>query len=73
MDSKIPMDAAIQKTKKVKKNMQRDDITAPPFHDFVGAKLKSYYAQIASEPIPDRFTELLKQLDSQAEAGKKKL
>jgi Anti-sigma factor NepR len=72
MDDKTPMDAAIRKVKKTGKSMQRNDSPAPPFHDFVGAKLKSYYAQIASEPIPDRFTELLKQLDTQTEAGKKK-
>jgi Anti-sigma factor NepR len=72
MHDKTPADAAIRKLEKTKKSMQRNDIPAPPFHDFVGAKLKSYYAQIASEPIPDRFTELLKQLDTQADAGKKK-
>lgn len=73
MDDKPKMDAVIRKPKKTKKTMQqRNDISAPPFHDFVGAKLKSYYAQITSEPIPDRFTELLKQLDSQTRGEKKK-
>lgn len=72
MDEKTPLDAAIQKAKKTEKSMQRDDSSAPQFHDFVGTKLKSYYAQIASEPIPDRFTELLKQLDMQTDAKKKK-
>jgi hypothetical protein len=72
MDHKMQMDVAIQKTKKSKKSMQQKDIAAPPFHDFVGMKLKSYYSQIASEPIPDRFTELLKQLDMQTDADKKK-
>jgi Anti-sigma factor NepR len=72
MEEKKPMDAAIQKSKKSKAGVRRNNIPAPPFHDFVGAKLKSYYAQIASEPVPDRFTELLKQLDARTEAGKKK-
>jgi hypothetical protein len=73
MDDKPKMDAALRKPKKTKKTMQqRNESRDPPFHDFVGAKLKSYYAQITSEPIPDRFTELLKQLDSQPRGDKTK-
>jgi hypothetical protein len=73
MDDKTKMDAVIRKPKKTKNAMkQRNDSPAPPFHDFVGAKLKSYYAQITSEQIPDRFTELLKQLDAQPRGEKKK-
>jgi hypothetical protein len=72
MDDKPPMDAAARKPKKNKTRMAHTSIPAPPFHDFIGAKLKSFYAQIADEPIPDRFTELLKQLDAQSQNERKK-
>jgi Anti-sigma factor NepR len=39
---------------------------APPIHDMLGQKLKSYYAEIASEPIPDRLTALLAKLEAQS-------
>jgi hypothetical protein len=30
---------------------------------FLGEQLQTYYAQLMSEPVPDRFIQLLKQLD----------
>ena len=30
---------------------------------FLGEQLQTYYAQLMSEPVPDRFVQLLKQLD----------
>jgi Anti-sigma factor NepR len=39
---------------------------APPIHDLLSQKLKSYYAEIASEPIPDRLTALLAKLEAQS-------
>jgi Anti-sigma factor NepR len=35
-------------------------------HDMLGQKLKAYYAEIASEPIPERLTALLAQLEAQS-------
>ncbi|MBL8894200.1 MAG: hypothetical protein JNJ53_06335 [Rhizobiales bacterium] len=29
----------------------------------IGAKLRALYDEVAREPVPDRFVELLKQLD----------
>ena len=31
----------------------------------IGAKLRALYDEVAREPVPDRFIELLKQLDKQ--------
>lgn len=36
-----------------------------PVQDMLGQKLKAYYAEIASEPIPDRLTALLAKLEAQ--------
>jgi Anti-sigma factor NepR len=46
--------------------------TTPLVQDMIGARLKAYYARIAEEPIPERFTELLKQLDEQSSSNEKK-
>lgn len=40
---------------------------AAPIHDMLGEKLKAYYAEIASEPIPDRLTALLAKLEAQTQ------
>jgi hypothetical protein len=41
-------------------------------HERVGKKLKQVYADVAAEPIPDRFLDLIKQLesDNSSETGK---
>ena len=43
--------------------------SAPPLHDMLGRKLKAYYAEIASEPIPERLTALLAKLEAQSAEG----
>jgi Anti-sigma factor NepR len=38
--------------------------TLPPHvATFLGEQLQTYYTQLMSEPVPDRFVQLLKQLD----------
>jgi Anti-sigma factor NepR len=39
-------------------------------HDLVGEKLRAYYDQVASEPVPDRFEQLLKQLEAKSKKEK---
>jgi Anti-sigma factor NepR len=36
-------------------------------HDLLGNKLRDYYDQVAREPVPDRFVQLLKQLEAKGE------
>jgi hypothetical protein len=35
----------------------------PHVANFLGEQLQAYYAQLMSEPVPDRFVQLLAQLD----------
>lgn len=42
----------------------------PQVSDLIGQRLRNYYEEVANEPIPDRFMELLNQLDA-ASAAKK--
>jgi len=32
----------------------------------IGSRLRAYYDEVAREPVPDRFVELLKQLDDES-------
>jgi hypothetical protein len=32
----------------------------------IGSRLRAYYDEVAREPVPDRFVELLKQLDNES-------
>jgi hypothetical protein len=35
----------------------------------IGARLRALYDEVAQEPVPDRFVELLKQLDDKKPKG----
>ncbi|MEO1280481.1 MAG: NepR family anti-sigma factor [Pseudomonadota bacterium] len=52
---------------KLKTNREANAPSAPPLPDeavdAVSKKLKSDYGKLLSEPVPDRFLELLNQLD----------
>ena len=38
----------------------------PPVHDIIAARLRDYYDEVAKQPVPDRFVELLNQLEANA-------
>jgi hypothetical protein len=40
----------------------------PKVEAMIGAKLRSYYDTLMSEPVPDRIVELLRQLDAKERA-----
>lgn len=41
-----------------------------PTQAAIGKRLKGYYDEVATEPVPDRFLELLKELESAPDAKK---
>jgi hypothetical protein len=44
--------------------------TLPPHvATFLGEQLQAYYAHLMSEPVPDRFVQLLAQLDGKENGG----
>lgn len=44
----------------------------PLVHDIIALRLREYYDEIAKQPVPDRFVELLKRLDARiASEGEK--
>ena len=36
----------------------------PPVYDIIAARLRDYYDDVAKQPVPDRFVELLNQLEA---------
>ncbi len=40
----------------------------PPVYDMIGRRLRDYFDEVAKQPVPDRFLELLNQLDSKKES-----
>lgn len=44
--------------------------TKPEVADLIGQRLRNYYDEVARQPVPDRFTDLLNQLEA-ASAQKK--
>lgn len=39
----------------------------PEILDMIGRRLKDYYEDVAKQPVPDRFLELLRKLDKKGE------
>ncbi|MHC5652394.1 NepR family anti-sigma factor [Stappia sp.] len=38
-------------------------------HLRIGTQLKAYYDQVLTQPVPDRFDDLLRRLDEQSNSG----
>ncbi len=44
----------------------------PEATDLIGLQLRKYYDEVANQPVPDRFLNLLEELDEAASAKKQK-
>ena len=44
--------------------------TKPEVYDLIGKRLRVYFEEVSSQPVPDRFMELLSQLEAKAPAKK---
>ncbi len=42
----------------------------PEIHDLIGQRLRSFYDEVAQQPVPDRFVELLNQLEAKSSLKK---
>ena len=38
----------------------------PPVLDIIGRRLRDYYDEVARQPVPDRFVDLLNQLEAKS-------
>ena len=48
----------------------KGDIQQQPIQAHLGEQLKRYFSSIVSEPVPDRFSSLLDQLEERERAAK---
>jgi hypothetical protein len=53
------------------KGSELKDDTAQGASNAIGRRLKAYYEDVASEPVPDRFLSLLDALDAAEKGGPK--
>ena len=59
-----------------KKSMSEQTMVAvaasgkPQVYDIIGTRLRGYFDEVAKQPVPDRFLELLKQLDAASKPKK---
>ena len=58
--------------KKTDKKTEKMDQTPaqPEIHDLIGQRLRSFYDEVAKQPVPDRFVELLNQLEAKSSPKK---
>jgi Anti-sigma factor NepR len=42
----------------------------PEIYDLIGQRLRNYYDEVAKQPVPDRFTDLLNQLEAKTSSKK---
>ena len=40
--------------------------TQPEIYDLIGQRLRNYYDEVAKQPVPDRFVDLLNQLEAKS-------
>ena len=47
-----------------RKNRVHQTLARPEVSDLIGERLRTFYEEVAKQPVPDRFVELLKQLEA---------
>ena len=58
-----------KKTEKKTENMNHTP-AQPEIHDLIGQRLRSFYDEVAKQPVPDRFVDLLNQLEAKSSLKK---
>jgi hypothetical protein len=54
-----------KKTEKKIENMNHAP-NQPEIYDLIGQRLRNFYDEVAQQPVPDRFVELLNQLEAKS-------
>jgi hypothetical protein len=52
------------KTLKVKSDSMNQSLARPEVSDLIGQRLRKFYDGVSQQPVPDRFIDLLKKLES---------
>jgi hypothetical protein len=61
-----------KQNKKTEKKTEKMNLAPaqPEIHDLIGQRLRSFYDEVAMQPVPDRFVELLNQLEAKSSPKK---
>ncbi len=59
----------INKTEKKTEKMSHAP-NQPEIYDLIGQRLRTFYDEVAQQPVPDRFMELLNQLEAKSSQKK---
>ena len=54
-----------------KKDSMQQSVAKPEVSDLIGERLRSFYDDVAKQPVPDRFLNLLNQLQAASSPEKK--
>lgn len=54
-----------------KKDSMQQSVAKPEISDLIGERLRSFYDDVAKQPVPDRFLDLLNQLQAASATDKK--
>ncbi len=69
-DKKTPKTAKpSKKTEEKIENMNHSPVQ-PEVYDLIGQRLRNYYDEVAKQPVPDRFMDLLNQLEAKTSTKK---
>ena len=69
-DKKTPKTAKPNKKTEKKIEKMNHAPNQPEIYDLIGQRLRNYYDEVAKQPVPDRFMELLNRLEAKASSKK---
>jgi hypothetical protein len=63
---------AVKSTNKTEKKTEKMNHAPnqPEIYDLIGQRLRNFYDEVAQQPVPDRFVELLNQLEAKSSQKK---
>ncbi len=65
-------DKAAKPNNKTEKKIEKMNHASnqPEIYDLIGQRLRNFYDEVAQQPVPDRFVELLNQLEAKSSQKK---
>ena len=67
---KTPKTAKPNKNAEKKIEKMNHAPSQPEIYDLIGQRLRNYYDEVAKQPVPDRFMDLLNQLEEKTSSKK---
>ena len=67
---KTPKTAKSNKNAEKKIEKMNHAPSQPEIYDLIGQRLRNYYDEVAKQPVPDRFMDLLNQLEEKTSSKK---